>query len=100
VDERFEILKRQKIHPARHDDLPAQDEPREDDMAESIKKEKGIGRRGFFGAVAAAATTSVVAGGAQPVFAEETGDERTKARYKETEHVQAFYRTNRYYKGA
>lgn len=70
-------------------------------MADSIKKEKGIGRRGFFGVAAAAATTGVVAGGARPVFAEEVGDERTKARYQETEHVQAFYRTNRYYnKGA
>lgn len=70
-------------------------------MADSIKTEKGIGRRGFFGAVAAAAATGVVAGGARPVFAEEVGDERTKARYQETEHVQAYYRTNRYYnKGA
>lgn len=70
-------------------------------MADSIKKEEGIGRRGFFGAVAAAGVTSVVAGGARPAFAEEVGDERTKARYQETEHVQAFYRTNRYYvKGA
>jgi hypothetical protein len=69
-------------------------------MADSTKKQNGIGRRGFFGAVAAAAATSVVAGGARPAFAEEPGDERTKARYKETEHVQAFYRTNRYYKGA
>ncbi len=69
-------------------------------MADSIKKEKTIGRRGFFGAVAATATTAVVAGGARPVFADETGDERTKARYQETEHVQAYYRTNRYYKGA
>ncbi len=33
------------------------------------------------------------------VFNNETGDELTKARYQETEHVQAFYRTNRYYTG-
>jgi hypothetical protein len=69
-------------------------------MTDSIKKEKGIGRRGFFGAVAATAATTVVAGGARPAFADETGDERTKARYRKTEHVEAFYRTNRYYKGA
>ena len=36
-------------------------------------------------------------GGARPVMAQQTGDERTKARYRETEHVAAFYRTNRYY---
>lgn len=68
-------------------------------MADSIKKDKGIGRRGFFGAVAAAASVGAVAGGARPSFAEEVGDERTKARYQKTEHVEAFYRTNRYYKG-
>jgi len=69
-------------------------------MADSIKKDKGMGRRSFFGVAAATAATSAVVGGARPVFADETGDERTKARYRETEHVQAFYRTNRYYKGA
>jgi hypothetical protein len=69
-------------------------------MTDSDKKTKGIGRRGFFGAVAAAATTSVVAGGATPAFADEVGDERTKTRYQETDHVKAYYRTNRYYKGA
>ena len=68
-------------------------------MAKDAGKQ-GIGRRGFFGAVAAAASGAVlVKGGATPAFATETGDERTKVRYQETEHVQAFYRTNRYYKG-
>jgi hypothetical protein len=42
----------------------------------------------------------VVAGGARPVMAEEVGDERTKARYQETDHVKAYYRTNRYYTGS
>ncbi|MDD9717450.1 hypothetical protein PVW48_11880 [Dinoroseobacter sp. PD6] len=69
-------------------------------MSDNTKRERGIGRRGFFGAVAAAATTSVIAGGARPSFAEEVGAERTKQRYQETEHVKAFYRTNRYYKGS
>ncbi|KIN71951.1 hypothetical protein [Sulfitobacter guttiformis] len=69
-------------------------------MTDSTNKKNVIGRRGFFGVAAAAATTSVVAGGARPAFADETGDERTKARYKETDHVKAYYRTNRYYKGA
>lgn len=69
-------------------------------MTDSEKKTNNIGRRGFFGAVAAAATTTVVAGGATPAFADELGDERTKSRYQETDHVKAYYRTNRYYKGA
>ena len=69
-------------------------------MAEDTKK-TGIGRRGFFGAIAAAAASAgVLASGARPVVAEETGDERTKQRYQETDHVQAFYRTNRYYEGS
>ena len=62
-------------------------------------KAAGVGRRGFFGAALGLGTTAAtLGGGAAPVQAE-TGDERTKARYRETEHVQAYYRTNRYYKG-
>ncbi len=62
------------------------------------KQKQGIGRRGFLGAAAATAGTALAAGGATPVAAQQTGDERTKARYRVTEHVEAFYRTNRYYK--
>ena len=69
-------------------------------MAVTTKTEKGIGRRGFFGAVTAAAAAGAVAGSATPAFADEIGDERTKTRYQETEHVLAFYRTNRYYTGS
>jgi len=68
-------------------------------MAEKTEK-KGIGRRGFFGAVAAAASAGVLTAGARPVAAEEVGDERTKQRYQKTDHVEAFYRTNRYYEGS
>lgn len=57
----------------------------------------GIGRRGFFG-VAAASGAALVAGAA-PAAAQEAPDERVKARYRETDHVKAFYATNRYYKG-
>jgi nitrous oxide reductase len=65
-----------------------------------VTKSRGIGRRGFFGALAGAtATAAVTAGGARPALATETADERTKARYQETDHVKAFYTTNRYYKG-
>ena len=58
-----------------------------------------VGRRGFFKAFAGiGAAAALGAGGARPVVAQETGDERTKARYQETDHVKAYYRTNRYYK--
>lgn len=63
------------------------------------KKPATLGRRGFFGAIAGigAAAAGMTAGGARPAMAE-SGSERTKARYQETDHVKAFYRTNRYYK--
>ena len=68
-------------------------------MKQKPEKPQGIGRRGFFGAMAGASVGAVAAGSARPVIAEEVGDERTKQRYQETEHVLAFYRTNRYYEG-
>ncbi len=59
----------------------------------------GIGRRGFFGAaLGAASAAALTAGGARPAVAE-TGEERTRARYQETDHVRKFYETNRYYRG-
>ena len=59
-----------------------------------------VGRRGFLrkvgvGAVGAGATlaTPLIA----PAQADsETDDEKRKARYKETDHVKAYYRVNRY----
>lgn len=56
----------------------------------------GLDRRKFFlmgGSAVAAAAVVPLAGEAK---AAETGAERTKARYKETDHVKTFYRVNRY----
>jgi hypothetical protein len=59
-----------------------------------------VGRRGFLrkvgiGAVGAGATLATpLVGSAQADS--ETNDEKRKARYKETDHVKAFYRVNRY----
>lgn len=63
------------------------------------KKPTPISRRAFLGttAVGATATVALGAGSARPAFAQETGDERTRARYQLTEHVETYYRTNRYY---
>lgn len=66
-------------------------------MSEEAKR-TGIGRRGFFG-VAAVTGAAALSGGAAPAFAQEAADERIKVRYQETDHVRAFYETNRYYKG-
>ncbi|WP_209424741.1 hypothetical protein [Pararhodobacter sp. SW119] len=58
-----------------------------------------INRRTFFGAtLGAASAVALTAGGARPVEAQQTGSERTRARYQVTEHVENFYRTNRYYR--
>ncbi|GGK45170.1 twin-arginine translocation signal domain-containing protein [Salinarimonas ramus] len=59
-----------------------------------------LDRRGFLravggaGSLAAAVAVSPLAG--SEAQASETADEKVKARYQETAHVQAFYRTNRY----
>ena len=63
------------------------------------ERDNTISRRSLFGVAlgAGAAATGLAAGSARPVLAQETGDERTRARYRVTEHVEAYYRTNRYY---
>ena len=59
-----------------------------------------VGRRDFLralGAGAGAAGVAVAAPLATVAKADsETNDEKRKARYKETDHVKAFYRVNRY----
>lgn len=61
------------------------------------EKKTPISRRAFLGvAGTGVAATALGTGGAAPVFAQ-SGDERTKSRYRVTEQVEAFYRTNRYY---
>lgn len=59
---------------------------------------KSVDRRSFFrglGGAAAVAGAAVATGGA-PAVAQENATDRRKARYRETEHVKNFYRTNRY----
>jgi len=58
-----------------------------------------LGRREFLRTLGAGAT--VAAATAAPLADEaradsESNDEKRKARYKETDHVKAFYRVNRY----
>ncbi len=57
-----------------------------------------VGRRDFLramGAGAGVAVTAAVPLATEAVAAESDADKK-KARYKETEHVKAFYRVNRY----
>jgi nitrous oxide reductase len=70
----------------------------EDDMAQDHDPKAGVSRRVFFGTAAGAAVAgaAVAMGGARPAVAQQTGNDRTRARYRATEHVETFYRTNRY----
>jgi hypothetical protein len=64
------------------------------------EERKGLGRRGFLGmfagATAVTASVAVGTGAVTEAHAQETDDDKRKARYQETDHVQAYYRTNRY----
>ncbi len=59
---------------------------------------KALDRRSFFRGLggAAAVAGAAAATGVEPAAAQVSQDERRKARYRETEHVKNFYRTNRY----
>lgn len=59
---------------------------------------KSVDRRSLFrglGGLAAVAGAAAVTG-VEPAGARENQDERRKSRYRETEHVKTYYRTNRY----
>jgi hypothetical protein len=55
-------------------------------------------RRNFLRGLAGASAAGVAATAITPIPAEayDPGPDETKARYRETEHVKAFYRTNGY----
>lgn len=64
-----------------------------------MKEGKGkVGRRDFLRALGAGAGVAAASGSlATTARADsESGDERRKSRYRETEHVKTFYRVNRY----
>ncbi|HEU5066863.1 MAG TPA: hypothetical protein VFT61_01580 [Sphingomicrobium sp.] len=64
------------------------------------KKQSALNRRNFLRAFGGASTTAVVAAAATLTPSEaqayDPGGEETKARYRETDHVKAFYRVNGY----
>jgi hypothetical protein len=60
-------------------------------------KEQELDRRKLLRALAGAGAATAAVGGLTSAKADgETNDEKRKARYKETDHVRAFYRVNRY----
>lgn len=58
--------------------------------------EAGVGRRGFLGAVAGLAAAAVTGGAQQARAQAENAEEKRRARYRLTPHIEAFYRTARY----
>ena len=68
------------------------------DKMSNEQDKKALDRRRFFRGLggAAAVAGAAVATGVEPAVAQESQSERTKKRYRESEHVKAFYRTNRY----
>ena len=65
-------------------------------MTEQIKSK--VGRRNFLRALGAGAGLAVTAAAplATGAVAAESDADKKKARYKETDHVKAYYRVNRY----
>ena len=61
-------------------------------------KARAVDRRGFLKSVGGigVAGAAVAVGTAVPAAAAESDADKKKTRYRETEHVKAFYRTNRY----
>lgn len=59
---------------------------------------RAVDRRGFLRSVggASVAGAAVAVGSAMPAAAAESDADKKKARYQESDHVKAFYRTNRY----
>jgi hypothetical protein len=62
----------------------------------SETEKSAFDRRSFFKALGAGATVAVAPAMVTPAEAVDPGKEQTKARYKESDHVKAFYRSNRY----
>ena len=66
-----------------------------------MKKERrsAVGRRDFLRTLGAGATLAAAAAGPSSERASadsESSNEKRKSRYRETEHVKAYYRVNRY----
>jgi hypothetical protein len=64
-------------------------------MANDTSKGK-LGRRDFLRTLGIGATAAAAAPFGDAHADSETNEEKRKARYKETEHVKAYYRVNRY----
>ncbi|TPL71600.1 formate dehydrogenase [Mesorhizobium sp. B2-3-15] len=62
------------------------------------ERSTGLSRRSFLRAFGGASTTAVAAAALAPSEAQayDPGEDEMRARYRETDHVKAYYRVNRY----
>ena len=69
-----------------------------EETAMKTTSKTGVGRRDFLRALGAGAGAAAVTAApiASTATAAENEADKTKARYKETDHVKTFYRVNRY----
>jgi hypothetical protein len=66
-------------------------------MKTKDKDNTAVARRDFLRVIGAGATVAAGAPLVTPALADsESNEEKRKARYKDSEHVKAFYRVNRY----
>jgi hypothetical protein len=98
VSERVRIVTTGGVAPPEAGTDPREVCPREGRMAEADKK--AIDRRNFLRTVGGASTVAVAAV-ASPLVATDAeaydpGQAETKGRYRESDHVKAYYRTNGY----
>jgi hypothetical protein len=71
-----------------HQEKPGKDQP--------ARNEPSMDRRSLFKALGAGAAVAVTPVAITPAQAMNPGNEEKKARYRESDHVKAFYATNRY----
>lgn len=64
-------------------------------MSDQTEK-PAVDRRSLFKALGAGAAVAVTPAAVTPAQAYNPGNDEKKARYRETDHVKAFYATNRY----
>jgi hypothetical protein len=76
----------------------AMSKPSDSKARRESNKAAGVDRRRFFmmGGSAVAAAAVVPLAGGEAVADNESREERLKARYKQTDHVNNYYRVNRY----
>jgi TAT (twin-arginine translocation) pathway signal sequence len=60
------------------------------------KDKVAVDRRSFFKALGAGAAVAVTPAVVAPAAAMDPGTDEKRARYRESDHVKAFYRSNRY----